>query len=217
MTSFRLAPAFLALLSVFLARPIHAQQPSPTTVTQSTDSTPCPAGMTCVANDDMKVFVQLLKDQKCRTDTPPKFTLDPITVVVDRQGRVYYSGNEPKPYKLHIDWCNYRVDATAKVSLTVAQKVEPTWGFRFRPKAAFGYLPVEALEEKDASKGLDGGILVEPFFIQWFNVNAYVGVRSVGAGIGFDLTKNFGLYLGYSIAWGTWRSNPFGGLYFALW
>lgn len=197
----------LAFVVLFIARPARA------------DDTPasCPEGSTCVPPEDMKVFVQLLKDQKCRNENPPKLTLDPVTVIVDRQGRVYYSGNEPKPYKVHIDWCNYQVDGTGKITMEVAQKVEPTWGFRFRAKAAFGYLPVEALEEKDGMRGFDGGLLLEPFFLQWFNVNAYVGVRSVGAGVGFDLTKNFGIYAGYAIAWGTWRSNPHAALYFSFW
>lgn len=197
---------FLALLSAFFAHPAAADEPKP-----------CAEGSTCVPAEDMQVFVQLLRDQKCRNDNPPKLTLDPVTIVVDRQGRLYYSGAEPKPYKVHVEWCNYSIDAAGKVQVQVAQRVEPNWGFRFRPKAALGYLPVEALEEKDASRGLDGGVLLEPFFFHWVNVNAFVGVRSVGAGLGFDLTKNFGLYAGYALAWGTWRSNPQAGLYFAFW
>jgi len=65
---------------------------------------------------------------------------------------------------------------------------------------------------------IDGGVLLEPFFIRWANVNAYVGVRSVGGGVGIDLTKNFGVYLGYAVTWWpTWNSNPYLGISFALW
>lgn len=178
----------------------------------------CPQGSTCVSPQEMKVFVQLLKDEKCRNETLPKVTEDPVAIIVDRQGRVYGSGNEPMPHKLHIDWCNYQLDAAGGVQLQVAERVEPTWGFRFRPKAALGYLPVEAIAEKDASKGIDGGILLEPFFIQSINLNAYVGVRSVGGGVGMDLTKNFGVYAGYSVAWwSSWRSNLLGAVYFSFW
>lgn len=196
--------ALLALLSAFLARPASAQQA-------------CPEGSTCVPPEDMKAFVELLKEQKCRNETPPKLELDPVIIIVDRDGRVYYSGGAPRPYKVHIDWCNYQIDAMGKLQVQVAQRVEPTWGFRFRLKAAFGYLPVEALAEKDAGRGIDGGVLLEPFFLQWANLNAYVGVRSVGAGLGFDLTKNFGVYAGYAIALGTWRSNPHAAIYFSFW
>jgi hypothetical protein len=197
--------AFLALLSMFLARPALAQGT-------------CEAGATCVPAEDVKVFVQLLKDQKCRSENPPTFALDPVVIVVDKDGRVYGSGNDPKPYKMHVDWCNYHIDANANVKLQVAREVPPTWGFRFRLKAAVGYLPVEALEEKDAGRGLDAGLMFEPFyFFRYFNLNAYVGVRSFGGGLGFDVTKNFGLYAGYALAWGTWRSNPEAALYFSFW
>jgi hypothetical protein len=165
----------------------------------------------------MKVFVSLLQAQKCRLDNIPKLTADSVTIVVDKDGRVYGSGDDPKPYKLHIDWCNYQIDVKSQIKLVVAQKTEPTYGFRFRMKAALGYLPVEAFSEKDAGRGVDGGMLFEPAFWQWANINAYVGVRSVGAGLGFDLTRNFGLYAGYAMAWGTWRSNPHAALYFSFW
>jgi hypothetical protein len=194
----------LVLLTAFLARPAGAEQT-------------CPEGSTCVPPEDLKVFVELLKAQKCRDENPPKLVLDPIVIVVDREGRVYYSGGEPRPYKVHVDWCNYQIDALGKVQVQVAQRVEPTWGFRFRAKAAFGYLPIEALTEKDAGRGIDGGVLLEPVFLQWANFNVYVGVRSVGTGLGFDVLKNMTVYLGYALAWGTWRSNPHLAVGFALW
>lgn len=177
----------------------------------------CPSGSTCIPPEDLRVFVQLLRDHKCRLEQNPSFVLDPVQIIVDRQGRVFYSGAEPKPYKIHLDWCNYHIDALGKIQVQVAQRVEPTWGFRFRAKAAFGYLPIEALAEKDAYLGLDGGVLLEPFFLQWANLNVYVGVRSFGGGVGFDLTRNFGLYTGYALAWGTWRSNLHAGVYFSFW
>jgi hypothetical protein len=175
----------------------------------------CDAGSTCVPAADLKAFVQLLKDQKCRAEKTPTLTASQLVIVVDRQGRVYYSGNDPQPYKLHIDWCNYQIDVEAKIQLQVAQRVEPTWGFRFRPKAAFGLLAVEAYED-GWSKGLDGGLLLEPFYVKWVNVNAYVGVRSAGGAVGLDITKNFGVALGYATSWGKWRSNPFTSVYFAF-
>jgi hypothetical protein len=177
----------------------------------------CAAGSTCVPPEDMKVFVQLLQAQKCRQETTPTMKTDPVTIVIDREGRIYGSGDDPHPYRAHIEWCNYQIDVTSQIQLVAAQQIEPDYGFRFRLKAAIGYLPVEAWSEKDAGRGIDGGVLLEPFFFRWANVNGYVGVRSFGAGIGFDATKNFGPYLGYSMAWGTWRSNVMAGLSFSLW
>ena len=176
----------------------------------------CDAGATCVPASDMSAFVTLLKNQKCRSETTPKVELDSVTVVVDRQGRYYYTGNNPKPYKVHIFWCNYEIDVEAKIQLQVAQREEPTWGWRPRLKATFGVLGVEVFEANDFSDALDGGLLFEPFFLHWANLNAYVGVRSLGAGIGVDFTTNFGGYLGYALTWGKWRSNPMASFYFAF-
>lgn len=199
----RLLPLLLALASLLCVRPVAAQ-------------TSCEGGV-CVGKDDLKVFVQLARDQKCRQETPPKLTSDPLTIVVDREGRIYGSGSDPHPQKLTLSWCNYTIEATSQTRLIAAERVEPTWGFRFRVKAAIGYLPVEAWYEKDGGRGIDGGVLLEPFFLRWANLNADMGVRSVGAGVGFDIFKNMSLYVGYAMAWGTWRSNPKIALAFSLW
>jgi hypothetical protein len=137
--------------------------------------------------------------------------------VVDRDGRIYGSGSAPKPYTVKLKWCNYEVEAKGQVTLQAAQRVEPSYGFRFRPKAAIGHLPLVALDKKDGYAGLDAGVLVEPFFLSWSNLNAYIGFRAGGAGIGFDITKNMGLYLGYAVTWGSWQHNPHGAISFALW
>ena len=86
----------------------------------------------------------------------------------------------------------------------------PTMKSRARLLAADAFTVTKLYE------ALDGGILVEPFFVQWANVNVLVGFRSFGAGLGADITTNFGLYLGYALTWGTWRSNPYLGVSFAF-
>lgn len=181
------------------------------------DPVACPPGVTCVPPEDMKVFVQLLKEQKCRAETPPTFKVDPVQITIDNDGRVYGTGSTPTPYKVHFDWCNYKVDGAGQTSIVAAKREAETWGWRFRVKAAPGFLPLTALNAKEASKGIDLGVLIEPFFVQWSNVNAYVGIRSVGGGFGFDLTKNFGVYAGYAITWGSWEHNLHGAMSFALW
>ena len=174
----------------------------------------CPKGVTCVPDEEMETFIQLLRDQKCREATKPEFTSDGVNIVVDREGRVYGSGTGDKPYKLHMDWCNYELDAEAQIHLDVAQRVEPTWGFRLRLKATAGLLVVDAFTEDKIYEAIDGGLLVDAFFVQWFNLNAYIGFRSFGAGAGVDITQHFGAYAGYALTWASWRSNPFVGIYF---
>jgi hypothetical protein len=176
----------------------------------------CTSG-TCVPADDLKTFVQLAKEHKCRAEMPPTFALDPITIIVDKQGRIFGSGSDPKPFTLKATWCNYTLEGKGQTKILAAQREEPIWGWRFRLKLAVGYLPATAYYQKDGYAGLDAGLLLEPFFLSWANVNAYVGVRSVGGGLGFDLLKNFGLHLGYAVTWGTWQHNPHAAIYFAFW
>jgi hypothetical protein len=117
-----------------------------------------------------------------------------------------------------MDWCNYKLDAKTNLTLSVAERVEPTWGFRLRLKATFGVMGAELFRSGVKSyDALDGGLLVEGFYYRWANLNAFVGVRSVGLGVGFDLTKNVTLYIGYGLTWGTWRSSPYIGVGFSLW
>ena len=187
------------------------------TFSSSAQADTCPEGKVCVDEADMKMMLQVLRERKCLAETLPTVASDPITIVVDRQGRVYGSGSDPHPYTLHLNWCNYTIKAESQVKTVVAEHVEPTWGFRFRPKATFGVLGTELLVGERFSNALDGGLLLEPFYIQWLNIHGYIGVRSVGAGLGVDLTKNFGVNLGYAVTWSGWRSNPFASLYFAFW
>jgi len=193
----------LVLLLVFPAA-AHAQ-------------TACAAGSTCVPAADMQLFLQALREKKCLVETPPTLTADPVTIVIDKQGRVYGSGSDPHPFTLHMKWCTYDLTATGQTKLLAAQAVEPQAGFRFRPKATLGILAADLLSGQKFSESIDGGILLEPAYFQWVNLNGYVGVRSVGAGFGFDVTKNFGAYVGYAATWGTWRSNPFVSAYFSFW
>jgi len=178
---------------------------------------PCAVGSTCVPPNDLKDMVVALKGQRCLKTQKPTFKLDPITIVTDKDGRTYVSGDKPLPYTLHMAWCGYDVSAEGKVEATAARMIPPDWGFRFRPKATLGFLVADTFSRDPWSRGLDGGALIEPFYFHWVNINAYVGVRSVGGGLGFDVTKNFGLYGGYAITWEGWRHNPFVSAYFAFW
>lgn len=170
----------------------------------------------CITDADMQVFVKLLRDQKCRNETPPKFDVDPITIVVDREGRIYGSGADPKPYKIHMKWCNYEVDATGKVKLTAASRVEPDYGFRFRPKFSAGLLPIEAFRRDPWTQAVDVALMADLAYWKTLNFNVHAGIRSFGLGVGVDITKNFGAYVGYANTWSDWRSNVYTGLYFGF-
>lgn len=168
----------------------------------------------CVSQEDMAVFLEVLREKQCLQTTRPTFKLAPIHITHDKDGRVYVKDTEN--YQVSFTWCPYTVEATAKLKVDVAQAVPPTWGFRFRTKVTPSFLPVAALDARDGYAGLDVGVLLEPFFYKDWNLNGYVGVRSFGAGVGLDLTKNLGVYVGYAQPFGA-SAGPHLGLSFALW
>lgn len=96
-------------------------------------------------------------------------------------------------------------------------KEPPVWGFRFRPKFAGSYLFVDGFSSSKAVDGVDVGLLWDFFYYKAVNLNVATGFRSIGAGLGADLTRNFGLYGGWSISWWTFKQNPQLGLYFSFW
>lgn len=172
----------------------------------------------CVPPEDLQKLVEAARELRCFKPTseaydPPKLELDPIELVVDKDGRVYYSGDEPFPYTAKLTWCGVEAEFEGKLNVVTAIREEPWWGFRFRPKAYLGYLPLVALESQKGLDGIDAGLMVDFFYLKWFNVNAAVGFRSVGAGVGVDITKNFGAYVGYGLSY----QEPHHGLNGALW
>ena len=171
----------------------------------------------CVSRSDLDVFVQLLKEKKCLQTEKPSFELDPITIIVDEDGRIFYTGADPNPYQLKMKWCSYEVEGTGKVKVVAAMKEPETWGFRFRPKAYLGYLPLEPLVyDSSAREGIDAGLMLDFFHVQFANANVAVGFRSFGLGAGLDITQNFGAYIGYAMTWASWNHNINSALWFAF-
>jgi hypothetical protein len=200
---------YLALVPLLLATPAAAQD------------APCASPATCVPKAEMDIFVKLLQEKKCQLDESPEFELDPIQIIIDKDGRVFHSGADPKPYKLRMRWCNYEVEAEGKVKLIAAMRQPPIWGFRLRPKAYMGILPSEVFYSSDDPREfgdfVDAGVMVDFLYYDWANLNGVVGYRSVGAGVGIDLTENFGVYSGYALTWGGWHHNANLSLSFSFW
>jgi hypothetical protein len=178
----------------------------------------CPnADDTCVPKADMDAFVAVLKEKKCLQTTQPTFKLDSVTIITDVDGRVYYSGADPHPYTVKMSWCGYDVTAQEKLTLVVAKKEPSVWGFRFRPKFAGSFLFVDAFNQSSAKQAVDVGILWDFVYYKAFNLNIATGFRSAGLGVGMDITRNFGGFVGAAYSWWTLKVNPQAGLYFAFW
>ena len=178
----------------------------------------CEPSAFCVSREDMGVLVKLLREKGCRQTEDPEFELDPIQIVVDKQGRVFFSGSDPRPYTLRMSWCNYDITAQGQVSVVAAMHEPPIWGFRFRPKAYVGILPTEAFYDggHEFRDFVDAGFLIDFLYYDWMNLNAAVGFRSFGGGVGVDLTDNAGLAVTYALTWGQWRHNTLISLYFGF-
>lgn len=169
--------------------------------------TTCTADQTCVPKEDLRDMVAVLKTQRCFKTERPEFKIDPIVVFTDVAGRLYVSGAAPYPWKLHMKWCSNEVEAAGVVHIEAAKILPQKYGLRFRPKAWIGYLPREALDAMEVGAGIDAGAMLDFLYWHWLNLNAAVGVRSGGLGIGADLTENFGLYTGWAVSWGNWNQN----------
>lgn len=195
---------------------VRSQDAAVMPTSQPTATTACDG--VCVAPEDMATLLSLAKEEKCLKTSKPVLKMDPLVIVTDKDGRVYYSGAAPHPYTLTIDWCDYSVKATGKLDVTVAMQQPPEGGFRLRPKAYLGYMLAEPFRSGNSAKdGIDAGLLIEPLYFHSFNLDLAVGFRSFGGGLGVDITKNFGAYAGYAMSWDGFHSNPEVSLWFAFW
>jgi hypothetical protein len=197
----------LALALVLISGAAQAQA-SPKC--QPTDDT------VCVPKVDLRRFLEIVEERACLDRTRPEFQLDEVVVLTDTDGRVFYSGaDSKKPYKLVMKWCHYTVEAAGKIDLVAALATPETWGFRFRPKAYLGYLPFK-LSKGRFNEGIDAGIMIDWFFIDWVNLNVAAGFRSVGLDVGIDLTGNFGLSVGGGLLWSSFDPALRTSLWFAF-
>lgn len=172
---------------------------------------------TCVDDKDMKALMELARERKCLDTELPTFKLDPVNIVIDREGRVFFSGEKPHPYTLHMEWCHLKVEAAGDVKVMAAVQEPPVAGFRFRPKAYMGMLLADPLREgADPKDSIDAGLMLDPLYYQDFNLNIHAGFRSVGVGLGFDIFRSFGAYAGYALSY-EWRHNPEVALWFSFW
>jgi hypothetical protein len=92
--------------------------------------------------------------------------------------------------------------------------------FRLRIRAQAGVLAPELIQKIKGDDGvvypLDAGLSWDFFHLGTLNLSAFTGIRSVGAGPGLDLTKNFGLYTGYSMLYDGFKSSVSFAAYFSF-
>lgn len=182
-----------------------------------------PPGGKCLTKEQFDGVKQALEElDKIHKSPAVVTTKDKIVVVSDWDGRVYVNGGTTAPLRMSVR-VGDTVDRDVLMTLPAVVNYRPKPPdpmFRLRIRAQVGILVPElimtATGDKNAQFFVDGGIGWDFFHLGPVNVAAYTGVRSLGGGLGLDLTRNFGPYVGYSMVYDGWRSSVHTGVYFSI-
>lgn len=145
---------------------------------------------------------------------------DQIVIIKDWDGRVYVNGGDEQPLRLkikigkHVDR-----DMLVKIDSRIWYRPEPESPmFRLRIRAQAGILVPETIETLTGNRKAfwDGGVGWDFFHVGIVNFAAFTGIRSAGIGPGIDLTKNFGVYTGYSFVYDGLKSSALTSVYFSF-
>lgn len=201
------APIACAMLTVCV--PAAAQQP------------PCvPCEGKCLTPDQVGKLRQTVDELDDIHKSPVSIQADPVVVVRDWDGRVYVNGGAGQPLRMkvkvgkHIDR-----DVLVTMDVRVSYRPEPPSPLlRLRLRAQAGLLIPQAMQTASGDKQAfwDAGIGWDFLHYGILNLAAYTGVRSLGAGPGLDLTKNFGLYAGYALVYDGFKSSVLATAYFSF-
>lgn len=205
--------ALLAVLAaLLLSGPALAQDPEP-------ERPPCSqelldSGGICLTKEQKEKLVKAVKELEDIHGSKAEIELEePIVIVRDWEDRVYVNGGEKKPIKMKLK-IGEHVDRDLEVQLPIRvyyREEPPDPWFRLRVRFQAGILIPEAIrsirntDDGDDETGLeefwDAGLSWDFLHYDALNLAVYTGIRSVGIGPGVDLTKNFGLYAGYSFVY----------------
>lgn len=158
-----------------------------------------------VDDNDLKVFVTLAQQERCRVETPPQFHLDPIYVVKDKEDRTYGL----TPYRLTLDWCNYHIKGEGKTVFQVFETPKPVSYLQPRLNLFGGFSYHRGIEQ-NLALSLQVIVLYHAF------PYAHLGTQGLGAGVGYYLTPTLSVDAGYQYNWGGYH-QPLLGVALGLW
>ena len=189
----------------------------------SADDAPCvpPPGGKCLSAQQLDEVKKALVELDSIHKAPAVVTTpDTVVIVQDWDGRVYTNGGQTNPIRLHLklgDTVDRDMALTLPTQVYVRPK-PPEPMFRLRIRAQAGILVPQLVNSLTGDKQAfwDAGIGWDFFHWKALNVAAYTGVRSVGGGLGLDITRNFGPYVGYSLIYDGLRSSVQTGIYFSF-
>jgi hypothetical protein len=210
--------AFISIL--FFSSAVFAQDPPA--------SSPCPEGYKCLTQEELEQIISALKEyDNVRTSKAEVIVEEPIIIIHDWENRVYVNGGDKKPIKMKLK-IGEHIDRDMEVTLPVRvhyREEPPSPPFRLRIRAQAGILPIQTVNSFEtgenyqsfADAGIGWDFLHFGFLgANFLNLAAYTGIRSLGGGLGFDLTKNFGVYGGYSLVYDGLQSDALISAYFSF-
>lgn len=180
-----------------------------------------PPGGKCLSKEQFDEVKKALEELDRIHKSPAVLTTDDkVLIVQDWDGRVYTNGGSTNPIRFKL-----KVGDTVDrdVAMTLPTQVyyrprPPDPMFRLRIRAQAGLLVPQMVQSVggDKQRFWDAGIGWDFFHLGPANLSLYTGVNSAGGGIGFDLTRNFGTYVGYSLVYDGLKSSLLTGVYFSF-
>lgn len=168
------------------------------------------SGGVCLTKTQKEEIVKAIKELKSIHESEAEIKFEESIVIIrDWEDRIYINGGDKKPVKLSLKIGNHvdrKMEAVLPITVYYRDKPPDPW-FRLRIRAQAGILIPQLVNSISDTESLDSpwdaGIGWDFFHIPNLNLNAafHTGVRSVGAGVGLDLTSNFGVYAGYSFVY----------------
>lgn len=187
------------------------------------DDAPCapPPYGKCLTADQYAQVKQALQELDAIHKAPAEVTVqDPVVVIQDWQGRVYVNGGDKQPIRMKLKLSD-TVDRDMAVTLETKvyyREKPPDPMFRLRIRAQAGLLAPQLIDAVRGKKQnfFDAGVGWDFFHLGLVNAAVHTGVFSSGATVGVDVTKNFGGFGGFALAYDGLRPSALLGLYFAF-
>lgn len=177
----------------------------------------------CLTEEERKKVLQAVSDLKdIRYSKAELEFKDPVMVVRDWDDRVYVNGGSTRPLRLKLrigKTVDRDLEASVPVHVSYRERPpDPVLRLRIRAEAGV-LLPavVDAIrDDGGAYRALDAGVGWDFLHLGDVNLSLHTGIRSSGGGVGLDLTRNFGPYVGYSLIYDGFRSSVLAGAYFSF-
>lgn len=178
---------------------------------------PCPPPYAvCLTAEEKRTVGDSLRELKEIKESKAEVKVkDDIVIVRDWEDRVYVNGGSGRPIRATLTLgSTVERDLELQLPVQTFYREKPDPMFRLRVRAQAGVLLPKVVDSfKD---GWDAGIGWDFMHLGPANLSAFTGLRSVGGGLGLDVTKNFGPYVGYAFLYDGLKSGVHAGVYFSL-